>query len=135
FTLRRPPLPPLFPYTTLFRSQALARVLAQQQHLSRRRDELQRQLEAAVEPLSSDESALSGLVEERVAVESKLAEARSAVESLDLQLREIEQRRNEAQQAVADAREAADAVRLAAREAQVRLETVAEQFQETGFEL
>ena len=116
-------------------SAALARVLAQQQHLSKRRDELQRQLEAAVEPLSADESALAGLADQRGAVEAKLAEARSAVESLDVQLREIEQRRNEAQQAVAAAREASDAVRLAAREAQVRLETVAEQFQETGFEL
>ncbi len=116
-------------------SAALARVLAQQQHLSKRRDELQRQLEAAVEPLSDDESKLARLADERTAVEAKLAEARSAVESLDGQLRELEQRRNEAQQAVAAAREAADAVRLAAREAQVRLETVAEQFQETGFEL
>src|SRR5690606_6510905 len=116
-------------------SAALARVLAQQQHLSKRRDELRRQLEAAVEPLTADESTLAGLVEQRGAVEARLAEARSAVESLDVRLREIEERRNEAQQAVAAAREAADGVRLAAREAQVRLETVAEQFQETGFEL
>src|SRR5690606_15060 len=116
-------------------SAALARVLAQQQHLLKRRDELQRQLEAAVEPLSDDESTLAKLADERQAVETKLADARSAVESLDAQLREIEQRRNEAQQAVAAAREAADGVRLAAREAQVRLETVVEQFDETGFEL
>jgi len=116
-------------------SAALARVLAQQQHLMKRRDELQRQLEAAVEPLSDDESTLAKLADERQAVETKLADARSAVESLDAQLREIEQRRNEAQQAVAAAREAADGVRLAAREAQVRLETVVEQFDETGFEL
>src|SRR5690606_9779635 len=103
-------------------SAALARVLAQQQHLSKRRDELQRQIETAVEPMSTDESALAGLLDERTAVETALSEARSAVESLDLQLREIEHRRNEAQKAVAAAREAADAVRLAAREAQVRLE-------------
>src|SRR5690606_6964315 len=77
-------------------SAALARVLAQQQHLSKRRDELQRQLEAAVEPLSDDESKLARLADERTAVEAKLAEARSAVESLDGQLRELEQRRNEA---------------------------------------
>ncbi len=116
-------------------SAALARVLAQQQHLLKRRDELQQQIQSAVEPLAADESALALLVDERLTVEAKLAEARSAVEALDLQLREIAQRRNEAQQAVAGAREAADTVRLAAREAQVRLETVVEQFNETGFEL
>lgn len=116
-------------------SAALARVEAQQQHLAKRRDELRQQIERAVEPLSDDEAALAKLREERVQVESRLAEARTAVETLDTQLREIEQRRNEAQQAVATAREAADNVRLSAREAQVRLETVAEQFEETGFEL
>jgi chromosome segregation protein len=116
-------------------SAALARVEAQQQHLAKRRDELHRQLEVAVEPLSADEGALARLHEERVAVESKLSEARTAVEALDARLRELEQRRNEAQRVVTAAREAADSVRLNAREAQVRLETVAEQFQETGFEL
>src|SRR5690606_37390498 len=58
-----------------------------------------------------------------------------AAESVDAKLRELEQRRGEAQQAVGDAREAADNVRLAAREAQVRSETVAEQFNETGMDL
>ena len=115
-------------------SAALARVQAQQQHLTKRRDELRSQLEGAVEPLAADESTLAKLREERSDVENRLTEARKAVESLDTQLREIEQRRNEAQQAVAAAREAADNVRLSAREAQVRLETVAEQFGETGFD-
>src|SRR5690606_988151 len=94
-------------------SAALARVLAQQQHLSKRRDELQLQIETGVEPLSTDDSALARLMDERAAVETGLSEARSAVDSLDSQLREIEHRRNEAQQTVTAAREAADAVRLA----------------------
>src|SRR5690606_41927041 len=68
-------------------SAALARVLAQQQHLSKRRDELQRQLEAAVEPLSADESALAGLADERGVVETKLAE-RSEEHTSELQSRE-----------------------------------------------
>src|SRR5690606_5113840 len=78
-------------------SAALARVLAQQQHLSKRRDELQLQIETGVEPLSTDDSALARLMDERAAVETGLSEARSAVDSLDSQLREIEHRRNEAQ--------------------------------------
>ncbi|MGB7213605.1 MAG: chromosome segregation protein SMC [Gammaproteobacteria bacterium] len=115
-------------------SAALARVLAQQQHLTKRRDELRNQLENAVEPLAADESLLAKLRDERSEVESRLAEARRAVESLDTQLREIEQKRNEVQRAAASARDAVDSVRLTAREAQVRLETVAEQFGETGFD-
>jgi chromosome segregation protein len=116
-------------------SAALARVQAQQQHLVKRRDELIRQLEGAEEPLSGDEAALARLSGERVAVETRLTEARTAAEALETQLRELEQRRGDAQQAVAEARDAADNVRLSAREAQVRSETVAEQFSETGFEL
>ncbi|HEX7079662.1 MAG TPA: chromosome segregation protein SMC [Gammaproteobacteria bacterium] len=116
-------------------SAALARVQSQQQHLLKRRDELRSQLEAAVEPLSEEEGTLGRLLDERGAVETRLAEARTGVEALDTRLREVEDRRNAAHRAVADARDAADNVRLAAREAQVRLETVAEQFEETGFEL
>jgi chromosome segregation protein len=57
------------------------------------------------------------------------------MDEIDGMLRETEQQRNERQQAVNDLRERADAVRLAAREAQVRAETVAEQFAATGFTL
>jgi chromosome segregation protein len=116
-------------------SAALARVEGQQQHLLKRRDELRTRLEGATDPLAEDESKLASLAEARASVESRLAEARTAAEQTEDQLRELEQRRSHAQQAVSEAREGADSVRLGVREAQVRSETVAEQFRETGFDL
>jgi chromosome segregation protein len=116
-------------------SAALARVKSQQQHLARRQGELQAQIAEAGEPLQADEQSLVTRLDERLAIEKDLAAARTAVEEIDVQLREAESARNERQQQVAEARDDSDSVRLAVREAQVRAETVAEQLADTGFDL
>jgi chromosome segregation protein len=116
-------------------SAALVRVQGQLAHLTRRQQELQAAIQAAVEPLRADEQALVVKLDERLSVEGDLGRARSAMDEIDAQLRETEQQRNERQQAVNELREVADSVRLAVRESQVRSETVAEQFAETGFVL
>ena len=114
---------------------ALARITVQQQHLVKRQTELKAQLEAVSAPLEDEERALVAKLDERLTVEKALAEARALVEKSDTLVREAEMRRNEQQQLVAAAREGVDGVRLSAREAQVRAETVTEQFQKTGFDL
>jgi chromosome segregation protein len=114
---------------------ALARVKVQQQHLLKRQIDLTARVEEVSAPLQEEEQTLVGKLDERLAVEESLARARSAVEDCDVQLREATGRRNEQQQIVGNARESMDGVRLAARESQVRAETVAEQFQKTGFDL
>jgi chromosome segregation protein len=116
-------------------SAALARVQSQLAHLVKRQRELQAEIAAAAEPLRVEEQTLVAKLDERLVVEADLGKARIATEEIDTDLREAERSRNEAQQVVAELREAADNVRLAVREAQVRAETVAEQFAETGFEL
>jgi len=116
-------------------SAALVRVQSQLAHLARRQQELQAAVQVAVEPLHGDEQALVLKLDERLLVETDLGRARSAMDEIDTQLRETEQQRNERQQAVNELREVADNVRLAVRESQVRAETVAEQFTETGFPL
>jgi chromosome segregation protein len=68
-------------------------------------------------------------------VETDLGNARTASEETDTQLRNAEQQRVALQRSVNELREVADQVRLQLREVQVRAETVAEQFAETGFEL
>ena len=70
-----------------------------------------------------------------MSVETDLGNARTASEEIDTQLRDAEQQRVALQRSVNELREAADQVRLQLREVQVRAETVAEQFAETGFEL
>ena len=116
-------------------SAALARVRGQHQHLLARQSELQTQIAKAGDPLVSDEEALSNRLDERLTIEKELGHARLAVEDVDAKLREAESARNACQQQVVEARDNSDSVRLAVREAQVRAETVAEQLNETGFEL
>lgn len=114
---------------------ALVRVQSQQGHLLKRQRELQSALETAAAPLQADQEALAAQLDERIGVEAVLGEARAVTDEVDTQLRVAEKDRNARQQSVNELREAADTVRLAVREAQVRTETVTEQFNETGFEL
>jgi chromosome segregation protein len=116
-------------------SAALTRVQSQLVYLKKRQGELRGEIEAAAEPLSTDEQTLVGKLDERLGVETDLGNARTASEEVDTQLRDAEQQRVTLQRAVNELREAADQVRLQLREVQVRAETVAEQFAETGFEL
>jgi chromosome segregation protein len=116
-------------------SSALERVRAQREHLLRRRGELQAQIDTASAPLAEEEASLLAKLDERLTAERALAEARSALEAIDTELRQEEQRRNDKERVVSGARETVGAAKLAVREVQVRAETVAEQFVETGFEL
>jgi chromosome segregation protein len=113
---------------------ALERVRVQQQHLLRRQTELEGQIDIAVAPIEDQERTLVTKLDERLEVEQELAASRTSVEEVDTHLRDAEARRIEHQTKVAEARESADNARLAVREAQVRSETVNEQFQQTGFE-
>ncbi len=116
-------------------SAALVRVQGQLAHLTRRQQELKAAIQAAAEPLRSEEQLLVGKLDERLTVEAELGKARRAMDEIDTRLRETEQQRNERQKAVNEIRELADNVRLAVRESQVRAETVGEQFAATGFVL
>jgi len=116
-------------------SAALIRVQNQLAHLTRREQELKAAIQAAGEPLRGDEETLVAKLDERLAVEGELGQARASLDEIDAQLRETEQQRNERQRSVNELREVADNMRLAVRESQVRAETVAEQFAETGFQL
>jgi chromosome segregation protein len=116
-------------------SAALVRVQSQLSHLTRRQQELKAAIETAGDPLRADQEALTAKLDERLVVEAALGRARSAMDEIDTQLRATEQQRNERQKVVNELRELADNVRLAAREAQVRSETVGEQFTATGFML
>jgi len=114
-------------------SAALLRVQSQLSHLSKRQQELKGEVEAAAEPMRSDEQTLVAKLDERLIVEADLGKARHAMDEIDTQLRETESQRNDRQLAVNEIRELADTVRLSVRESQVRAETVAEQFTATGF--
>jgi chromosome segregation protein len=115
-------------------SAALERVQAQQRYLEERRTELAAQIDALKVPLAQEHRALEVELDRRLVVENELAAARKSVEAAEHQVRDAERRRTEAQRAVNAARDEAESARMVVRETEVRADTVAEQFQATGFE-
>jgi chromosome segregation protein len=116
-------------------SLSMQRFQDQMARFSARQQELERQLEAGVEPLAGQQRELEQMLSGRVAVEEQLLEARRHVQALEAELRALQERRLSADQAVEEVRGGLDSVRLAARETSVRLQTAMEQFAATGFEL
>jgi len=114
---------------------SLQRFQDQLARFSARRDELQRQLEASVEPSKVQQQDLEQLLGQRVAVDASLAEARRALQATEATLREMQEKRQECEQSVELARGQLDEARLVAREISVRRQAAAEQFAATGFEL
>jgi chromosome segregation protein len=114
---------------------ALERLRAQLEQFTRRRDELHEQLESGLAPLESQQGELAGLLEQRVGIESSLSEARDAVQAAEDHLRALQEQRQVRQRHAEEMRAALDELRLAAREISVRRQTLAEQFEGTGFDL
>ena len=108
---------------------------AQQEHLQRRRQELDNSLEQSVAPLQNDEATLSEHLSTHAGVETALGQARTGVEGAETGVRDLEMQRGERADAVDAARAAADALRIEVRELEVRADTIREQFDETGMSL
>jgi chromosome segregation protein len=112
-------------------SAALQRIRSQQQHLKKRRVELEESLSSGEQPLHDDEGALSERLQIHAEVETRLAECRRHVEAAEALVRDLELQRGSRQEAVDAAREATDALRIEMRELEVRADTVKEQFDAT----
>jgi chromosome segregation protein len=84
--------------------------------------------------MAEERKALESQLDERLSVESRLAEARAVMESCEQQLRSADEKRIGAQQGINEARDAAEAARMAVREVEVRSDTVREQFSHTGLD-
>jgi chromosome segregation protein len=116
-------------------SLSMQRFQEQMARFSARKQELERQLDAAVEPLAERQGALDALLAQRLEVEESLAAARRKVQGVEAELRELQEQRTVRSQAVDRVREELEGLRLTAREVSVRLQTAIEQFSATGFEL
>lgn len=114
---------------------SMQRFQEQMARFGARKQELERQLEAGVEPLEERQRTLEGLLAQRVEVEENLAAARRKVQGLEGELRELQELRATRDQAVEQARSELEGLRLGAREVAVRLQTAFEQFTATGFEM
>jgi chromosome segregation protein len=114
---------------------SMQRFQEQMAQFTARQQELDRQLEAGVAPLEENGQILEGLLTQRVEVEEKLAAARRVLQSVEAELRDLQERRTARNQVVEETRQTLEELRLAAREVSVRLQTAVEQFAATGFEL
>jgi chromosome segregation protein len=112
--------------------RSLARLEEQQLQLERRRDELVEALEESVEPLAEQRARLDEQLILRVEVEEELAEARRHLETLDSQIRALEQERHRLEQESRDAQADLDRLRLERQERLVRRRTLEEQLAESG---
>jgi len=114
---------------------SIARLEGQQQHLSARRDELQRLLAEEDRPEAEIKRQLDESLEKRLAVEQKLNIARQAVSDLENMLREQEQARQIQENKVQEVRGVMETERMAHQEVLVRRDTHAEQAREAGSDI
>jgi len=114
--------------------QNLQRTQQQLEQLAERREELSLVLEEHEEPLLIQSEALELKLARRIEVERALAEARNALEVIDKQLRELEQKRHSAEQKVQEQHVLLEQARLAHQEIKVRAHTIGEQLNESKFE-
>ncbi len=112
----------------------LDRMRNQLSHLTQRRTELQDNLAGSEEPIRLQTEQLEQKLAQRMTVEKELAEVRSGLEGVDLELRELEQERHRAEQRVQERRAELDQGRLQRQEVLVRSKTLEEQLRETGLE-
>ncbi|MEX1993466.1 MAG: chromosome segregation protein SMC [Steroidobacteraceae bacterium] len=115
--------------TSLDRASDLSR------QLEARRDDLQQQLADGEAPFAGLERQLQQYLEQRLAVERELSEARRAVENADVEVREQDIERQKAEAVVESARAALAEISLGMQEARVRRESLLEQFAATQFDL
>ncbi len=113
---------------------SLGRASEQSRQLELRRAELERQLADGEEPFAALESQLQQFLEQRLAVERELTDARRAVEDADARVRELDIGRQKAEAVVESARAALAEISLGMQEARVRRESLLEQFGATQFD-
>ncbi|NNF67205.1 MAG: chromosome segregation protein SMC, partial [Gammaproteobacteria bacterium] len=116
-------------------SGSIERMQSQRVQMDQRVNELQQQIADGAAPLAENDKQLQELLQQRVAVEKELNDARTAVDEIDAELRLHDEKRLAQEQSVQREREALDEVKMGAQEVRVRRDTVAEQFNATGFDL
>ncbi len=114
---------------------SLERASEQSRQLETRREELERQLADGEAPYAGLETQLQAFLEQRLAVERDLGDARRAVEDADAKVREQDMARQKTEAVADSARAALAEISLGMQETRVRRESLFEQFSATQFDL
>ena len=113
---------------------ALDRVCAQQEHLRRRRGELQSEIHSATEPMAEDRLTLEEQLKKKLDMQNRLRAARRAVEDVESRLGDAKLLQGEREQRVESARESLEEARLEVRAVEVRMESVSGELSKSGFD-
>ncbi len=105
---------------------AIARIEAQLGQLGQRRQTIQAQKAENEEPIAGLENTLRVHLDQRVLVDKRLADARQALEQLDLKLRRCDQERQRLDHQLAQAREKKAAAQLAEQALRIKAEDIVE---------
>jgi len=116
-------------------NQNRVRMDSQLEQLQRRKLELEASLTECEAPLQSMALELETFLNQRVEVETRLAEARHAVEELDHAMRENSSQRHGVEQTSNDIRSELDGMRMGWQEIKVRRQTQEESLEESGYQL
>ena len=116
-------------------AQSLQRMESQRRHFRTREQDITQQLAQSEEPLAQNKALLAKQLEVRVSVEAEMGEARRKVESVENNLRDLDQTRMQLEQSVDTARSEVGEAKMAVQEIRVRREGLAEQFDKTGYDL
>ncbi|HEX7348460.1 MAG TPA: chromosome segregation protein SMC [Rhodanobacteraceae bacterium] len=115
--------------------QSLARMQAQREQLAKHRSDLDARLAAGGDPIAALEKERQASLDQRLAVDRKMVEARRAVEEAASALQEREQARHAAEQAMAGERDALEKLRLDEQGQRLRSEQLAGAIREAGLEI
>ncbi|MBZ0223338.1 MAG: chromosome segregation protein SMC [Dokdonella sp.] len=115
--------------------QSLERMRAQFSQLDARRSEIAAQLQTSSDPLAGLEDQRQGLLEQRLAVDKRMVDARQGLQEHDAQLRKLEQDRHQFEQGLTEQREHLAQARLHEQEHRLRAQALTSAIAEAGFEL
>jgi len=115
-------------------AQNLDRMQSQLAQFERREVDIREQLEESEEPLANNKRALEQQLAARLAVEEEMAAARRRVESVESELRDLDQERMQVEQRVDSARVEVTEAEMRLREIRVRQEGFVEQLAHTSFD-
>lgn len=116
-------------------AQNLTRMKSQLQQFQRRETEIRSQLTNSQSPVAENKGELERQLEQRVVVEDELSTARQLVETVETELRDLDQSRMQIDQSVDASRSKVSEAEMAVQEFKVRSEGFVEQLSQTDFEL
>jgi len=107
----------------------------QKQQMSERREELRQQHSDEKDPEADHQNDLKRLLDEQVAADKRLGEARKRLQEIEQQLRELDERRLVCERESRELHGELESRRLRSSEVRVRQQTVQERINETGHKL